>query len=37
MMALLAIASGQLTQSSAMSMQEILPDMPDPPAPEDSR
>jgi O-antigen/teichoic acid export membrane protein len=33
-MALLSIARGQMVQSSAMSMQEIIPDLPDPPAPE---
>jgi O-antigen/teichoic acid export membrane protein len=36
-LAMLTIARGQLTQSSAMSMQEVLPDMPDPPVPEDNR
>lgn len=35
-MALLSIARGQLAQSSAMSMQEIIPDLPGPLAPEDN-
>jgi hypothetical protein len=34
--ALLSIARGQMAQSAAMSMQEIIPDLPDPPAPEDN-
>lgn len=36
-MALLSIARGQETQSSAMSLQQIIPDLPDPPPSEDNR